>query len=196
MIQFKTKVEQSSIKQVIIVDSEDQEIGVMEKMEAHQKGLLHRAFSVFVFNSKDEILLQRRAMGKYHSEGLWTNTCCSHPTPNETIEQAAKRRLREELDYICPLWNSFTFIYKVNLDNNLVEHELDHVVIGKCDDNPILNPIEASEYKWMSIDAIVNEMKIQPEIYTSWFKIILDEHLEKLINALNAVNESLSKRNI
>lgn len=189
-------MEQSSIKQVILVDSEDQEIGFMEKIEVHQKGLLHRAFSIFVFNSKDELLLQKRALGKYHSENLWTNTCCSHPEPGETITEAASRRLREEMNYTCQLWNSFSFIYKTNLENHLIEHEFDHVVIGKCDENPTLNLSEASEFKWMSLSDILSEIETFPEKYTSWFKIILNEQLEKLKNALNTVNESLSKRNV
>jgi isopentenyl-diphosphate delta-isomerase len=170
--------------EVILVDLNDNEIGTMEKMEAHEKGLLHRAFSVFVFNSKQELLLQKRALGKYHSEGLWTNTCCSHPSPNETNIEAAHRRLQEEMGYSCDLINTFSFIYKVELDNNLIEHELDHVVIGCCDKDPILNPEEASGFKWLSLIDIKNEIRLNPEHYTSWFKIILDEHYDKLINSI------------
>ena len=189
-------MEHLSIKNVILVDSEDQQIGFMEKVEVHQKGLLHRAFSVFVFNSKNELLLQKRALGKYHSENLWTNTCCSHPSPGESILDAASRRLQEEMNYSCELWNTFSFIYRVNLDHGMIEHELDHVVIGKCDKNPELNPYEASDYKWMSLPAIQKEMGDHPNSYTSWFKIILKDQIEQLNNALNTVNESLSKRNV
>lgn len=189
-------MKQPSVKQVILVDSEDQEIGVMEKMEAHQKGLLHRAFSVFVFNSNNELLLQKRALGKYHSEDLWTNTCCSHPAPGESILAAAARRLEEEMNYTCELWNTFSFIYKVNLDHNMIEHELDHVVIGKSDEDPQLNPEEASDYKWLSIPDIKKDIEDNPVQYTSWFKLILRDQLEQLHNSLNTVNESLSKRNI
>lgn len=189
-------MDQSSIKQVILVDSMDQEIGVMEKIEAHQKGLLHRAFSVFVFNSKDELLLQKRALGKYHSEDLWTNTCCSHPAPGESILAAAVRRLEEEMNYTCELWNTFSFIYKVNLNRDMIEHELDHVVIGKSDEDPVLNPEEASDYKWLSLLEIQEDMENNPDLYTSWFKIILSDQLEQLKKSLNIVNESLSKRNI
>jgi isopentenyl-diphosphate delta-isomerase len=179
------------MNQVILVNEFDEEIGSMEKLEAHQKGLLHRAFSVFVFNSKKELLLQKRALGKYHSEGLWTNTCCSHPSPNETIENAAVRRLKEEMGYSCTVIKTFSFIYDVALDNELIEHELDHVVIGISDENPVLNPAEASDFDWKSIDSIKNEMDLFPENYTSWFKIILNEHYDKLVNALNLAYESL-----
>ena len=177
--------------QVILVNEFDEEIGTMEKLEAHQKGLLHRAFSVFVFNSKKELLLQKRAIGKYHSEGLWTNTCCSHPSPNESIENAAVRRLEEEMGYSCPVVRTFSFIYDVALDNELIEHELDHVVIGISDKNPVLNPAEASDFDWKTIDTIKNDMDLFPENYTSWFKIILNEHYDKLVNALNLAYESL-----
>ena len=179
------------INQVILVNELDEEIGTMEKLEAHQKGLLHRAFSVFVFNSKKELLLQKRAIGKYHSEGLWTNTCCSHPSPNETIEEAAVRRLNEEMGYNCFVVKTFSFIYDVALDNELIEHELDHVVIGISDENPVLNPDEASDFEWKTIDLIKNEMELYPNNYTSWFKIILNEHYDKLVNALNFAHESL-----
>jgi len=184
-------VSQIDFNEVILVNFQDQVIGKMEKLEAHQKGLLHRAFSVFVFNSNKELLLQKRALGKYHSEGLWTNTCCSHPSPGETIENAAKRRLQEEMGYSCQLNTTFSFIYDVQLDNELIEHELDHVVIGISNVDPILNSEEASDFKWMCLKEIKEDIKSNSENYTSWFKIILDEHFDKLNNSLNSLHESL-----
>ena len=172
-------------KEVILVNSMDEEIGTMEKMEAHQKGLLHRAFSVFVFNSKKELLLQKRAFGKYHSEGLWTNTCCSHPAPNETIVEAANRRLMEEMGMKCELKSTFSFIYNVELENGLIEHELDHIVIGYSENVPELNTDEASDYTWISLPKIKEDMELFPAKYTSWFKIILNDHFENLIEAIN-----------
>jgi len=169
---------------VVLVDELDNEIGVMEKLLAHQKGLLHRAFSVFVFNDKNEMLLQKRALGKYHSEGLWTNTCCSHPTENETIIDAGNRRLMEEMNYSCKLNTSFSFIYKVSLDNDLVEHELDHVLIGKSNEDPNLNPEEASDYKWTSIEDVLLDLKENEANYTYWFKLIIENYMDKLISAL------------
>lgn len=180
--------------EVILVNEQDIAIGTMEKLEAHQKGLLHRAFSVFVFNDKNELLLQKRALGKYHSEGLWTNTCCSHPSPEESSLTAAHRRLQEEMGFDCELKETFNFIYKVELENQLIEHELDHVIIGYSNDMPILNELEASAYKWMSLENIQKDMQKQPECYTFWFKIIINEHLEQLQKKLN--NESLQKRNV
>ncbi len=177
----------SERKEVILVDTSDLEIGRMEKLEAHQKGLLHRAFSVFVFNRSNQLLLQRRAMGKYHSEDLWTNTCCSHPEPGESITDAAKRRLMEEMGFTCELHTSFSFIYHVALDNGLEEHELDHIVFGISDETPVLNPVEASDYTWKTLDEIRIEMAEFPEKYTSWFKIILNEHFEQLSDALKLI---------
>ena len=170
--------------EVILVNSNDEEIGRMEKMEAHQKGLLHRAFSVFVFNSNNELLLQRRAFGKYHSEGLWTNTCCSHPAPGETVLEAGNRRMKEEMGMECNLQPTFSFTYKVELDNNLFEHELDHVLIGRTDVLPCLNPEEASGYRYASLDSILSDIVHEPDSYTSWLKIILEEHLVKLQESL------------
>jgi len=191
LLKYVRKVNQIDFNEVILVNFQDQVIGKMEKLEAHQKGLLHRAFSVFVFNSNKELLLQKRALGKYHSEGLWTNTCCSHPSPGETIENAAKRRLQEEMGYSCQLNTTFSFIYDVQLDNELIEHELDHVVIGISNVDPILNSEEASDFKWMCLKEIKEDIKSNSENYTSWFKIILDEHFDKLNNSLNTLHESL-----
>ena len=143
---------------VILVDENDHEVGLMEKMEAHRKGLLHRAFSVLVFNDNGELLLQRRAFGKYHSEGLWTNTCCSHPYPGESILEAGKRRLFEEMGFSCELTHEFSFLYKADLENGLIEHELDHVLIGFSDETPHLNLEEVSAFKWMSVDNIKSDI--------------------------------------
>ena len=137
--------------EVQLVDTQDNPNGSMEKLEAHEKGLLHRALSVLIINTKKEILLQRRALGKYHSPGLWTNTCCSHPYPGENPTEAANRRLKEEMGMVADLEFAFKFQYKCDFDNGLIEHELDHVFIGETDDTPHLNTDEAMAFKWMSI---------------------------------------------
>jgi isopentenyl-diphosphate delta-isomerase len=167
------------------VDEFDTEIGQMEKLEAHQKGVLHRAFSVLIFNSKNELLLQQRAFGKYHSEGLWTNACCSHQAANETTFEAAARRLHEEMGMRCSFKEGFKFRYKTELENNLIENELDHVILGFSDENPILNPSEAQDFKWISMDDLLKDMHLHPEKYTVWFKLILLDHYQKLIQSLN-----------
>ena len=163
------------IEKVILVDKNDNEVGTMEKQEAHVKGLLHRAFSVFIFNDKNELLLQRRAVNKYHSGGLWTNTCCSHPRQNEKTKDAAKRRLLEEMGMRSTLKKQFDFIYKAKLDNNLYEHEFDHVFFGFTNDLPIINPEEVQEYTYKTLEDIGSEMKTIPEKYTEWFKICFRE---------------------
>lgn len=177
--------------QVVLVDQNDNEIGVMEKLEAHQKGLLHRAISIFIFNKNNQLLLQRRAFDKYHSGGLWTNTCCSHPYPNEMVLDAANRRLEEEMGLNTPLFKAFSFIYKSSLDNNLTEYELDHIFIGFSDQTPHLNLEEASSFKWLTLEEIKQEISLFPEHYTSWFKILMDEHIEKFFELVQ--NESLQK---
>lgn len=174
---------------VSLVDLQDNEIGQMEKLEAHQKGLLHRAFSVLIINEKHELLLQRRAFGKYHSEGLWTNTCCSHPMPGESNLTAAHRRLQEEMGFDCELKELFYFTYKADLDNNLIEHELDHVLIGFSNQNPVLNQEEAIDYKWLSMDQLKKDITEQTNDFTIWFKLIILEHFEKINLYLD--NESL-----
>lgn len=163
------------IEKVILVDKNDNEVGTMEKQEAHVKGLLHRAFSVFIFNDKNELLLQRRAVNKYHSGGLWTNTCCSHPRQNEKTKDAAKRRLLEEMGMRSTLKKQFDFVYKAKLDNNLYEHEFDHVFFGFTNDLPIINPEEVEEYTYKTLEDIGNEMKTTPDKYTEWFKICFRE---------------------
>jgi isopentenyl-diphosphate delta-isomerase len=167
---------------VILVDENDKEVGLMPKMEAHEKALLHRAFSVFVFNKNKELMLQRRASHKYHSPGLWTNTCCSHQRQGESNIAAGKRRLMEEMGFETNLEESISFIYKAPFDKGLTEHEFDHILLGNYEDDPNLNPDEVSEWKWMSLSDINTDMLENPDIYTEWFKIIFDKfytHIEQ-----------------
>ena len=159
----------------------DEQLGLMAKMEAHEKGILHRAFSVFIFNKKGELLLQQRALDKYHSPGLWTNTCCSHQRDGESNIEAGKRRLQEEMGFNCDLKELFWFVYKASFDNGLTEHELDHVMIGHYDDDPIVNLEEAAAFKWMPLEDVKKDMQIQPELYTEWFKIIFNEYDQRLV---------------
>lgn len=166
--------------EVQLVDAQDQPTGTMEKIEAHRLGLLHRALSVIIVNSQKELLLQRRANGKYHSPGLWTNTCCSHPYPDELPLDAANRRLKEEMGMDSELEYVFKFLYKVDFENGLIEHELDHVFVGKSDENPKLNPEEAMDFKWVSITALEKNMNEHPEAYTFWFKLIIQSYGESL----------------
>ena len=169
-------------EQVILVNERDESIGLMGKMEAHEKGLLHRAFSVFVFNSKQEVLLQQRAACKYHSPNLWTNTCCSHPRVGETNQQAGERRLQEEMGLQVPLQEVFSFIYKAPFDNGLTEHEYDHVLVGYSDAQPQINPEEVASWKWLSLEAIKEDILQAPERYTAWFKIIFKEFYHHLLS--------------
>lgn len=159
---------------VILVDSDNNQIGVSEKMEAHRKALLHRAVSVFICNSKGEWLLQRRALGKYHSNGLWTNTCCSHPYPNETSIDAANRRLVEEMGMKCQLKELFSFTYKEVLDNELTEYEFDHVFVGISDEEPIINLDEVMEWKYINFIDLKKDIELNPNNYTVWFKKIFE----------------------
>lgn len=160
---------------VILVNEQDEAIGSMPKMEAHEKAVLHRAFSVFILNDQNEVMLQQRAAHKYHSPLLWTNTCCSHQRMGETNIQAGTRRLQEEMGFTAPLKELFHFIYKAPFDNGLTEHELDHVMIGYYKGEPDINPDEVESWKWLSIDAIHDSIANSPEEYTVWFKIIFAE---------------------
>lgn len=160
-------------EEVILVDEFDKPVGVMEKMEAHRKALLHRAFSVFIFNLKGEMLLQRRALSKYHSGGLWTNACCSHPRPHEDTGQAARRRLFEELGFEAPLEKVFDFTYRSEFDNGLTEYEFDHVYVGYHDQGICPNPAEVSEVCWVPVEKLVADMEANPSSYTSWFHLAL-----------------------
>ena len=162
-------------EQVVLVNEQDEPVGVMNKMEAHEKAVLHRAFSVFVLNDKNEVMLQQRAHHKYHSPLLWTNTCCSHQRAGETNIEAGKRRLSEEMGFVVELKELFHFIYKAPFDNGLTEYELDHVMIGYSNQTPVINPEEVESWKWMTIEAIKEDMTLHPELYTVWFKIIFDK---------------------
>jgi isopentenyl-diphosphate delta-isomerase len=164
-----------SIEKVVLVNEKDEVVGSMEKIEAHEKALLHRAFSVFVINKNNELMLQRRALEKYHSPGLWTNTCCSHPRVDETYEAGAHRRLVEEMGFDCDLKDIFSFIYKAPFDNGLTEHELDHVFVGYCETEPVINTDEVDSWKWISIDDLKKDMSEHPDDYTVWFKIIFEK---------------------
>lgn len=170
------------MQQVILVNEQDEAIGVMEKMEAHEKALLHRAFSVFLFNKEGLMLLQQRALTKYHSPGLWTNACCSHPGPGEEVKAAALRRLQEELGFTTPVENAFHFTYKAAFDNGLTEHEFDHVFVGLYEGAMLLNEEEVSAVHYKSMDAIAVELETMPYMYTEWFKIafpLLREWMQK-----------------
>jgi len=163
------------MEQVILVDELDNEVGVMEKILAHKNALLHRAFSIFVFNEKGQLLLQRRALTKYHSPGLWTNTCCSHPRPNEITYDAANRRLKEEMGFECELAYQFNFVYKAELDQGLTEHEFDHVFFGMYNGAVNPNAEEVLDYKFVDVQEVLLDMDANPEKYTVWFKIIFNK---------------------
>ncbi len=163
-----------SEEKVVLVDKNDNQIGLMSKMEAHQKGTLHRAFSIFLFNSKNQILLQKRSSNKYHSGGLWTNTCCSHPRDEESVIDAGNRRLFEEMGIKTELKEAFNFIYKAELENGLIEHEYDHVLIGEFNGTPILNKDEAEDWKWISMEDVRKDIVENETDYTVWFVIAFE----------------------
>ena len=169
------------MERVVLVDEKDNPLGTMEKMEAHEKGVLHRAFSVFIFNNNGEMLLQQRAFSKYHSGGLWTNTCCSHPREGEKTIEAAHRRLQEEMGFDCKIEKVFDFIYKKKLDKGLIEHELDHVFIGEFDGEVCFNKEEVNAYVYVPVQVVLEEVNQQPEKYTEWFKICLDEVVKRTL---------------
>lgn len=166
---------------VVLVDANDNPIGLMEKMEAHIKAELHRAFSIFIFNSKGEMLLQQRALSKYHTPGLWTNTCCSHPRHEESLKQATSRRLQEEMGMSCELKELFHFTYKADVTQGLMEYEIDHVFIGTTDETPNINTDEVESWKYETLEFIQKDMMERPELYTPWFKIAFKE----LLNHIN-----------
>ncbi len=165
---------------VVLVDADDREIGVAEKLEAHRRGLLHRAFSVFILNDAGELLLQRRSSTKYHSGGLWTNTCCSHPRPGEDVKHAARRRLREEMGIDAELSPVFTFLYEADLDAGLTEHELDHVLVGRYQGDPSPNPAEVEGWWWAALGEVEEDVERRPEAYTVWFKLALPKLIAEL----------------
>lgn len=166
--------------QVILVNDNDQQTGTMEKLEAHKKGLLHRAFSVFIFNDKGEMLLQQRALDKYHSGGLWTNSCCSHPMPGEAVDAAAHRRLYEEMGFNCDLHALFRFTYRTEFDNGLIEHEYDHVFTGTYNGNINPDPAEVNAYRFLSTDSISRLLQEQPQQFTSWFILAFPQVVKHL----------------
>jgi isopentenyl-diphosphate delta-isomerase len=167
---------------VILVNENDEQIGLMPKMEAHEKAVLHRAFSVFIFNDKNELLLQQRAAHKYHSPLLWTNTCCSHQRNGESNINAGKRRLKEEMGFECELKEVTSFIYKAPFDNGLTEHELDHILIGRYSENPDVNADEVANFKWMKLEDVKRDIAQNPAIYTAWFKIIFEKYYNFIKN--------------
>lgn len=160
-------------ERVVLVDDQDRRIGTADKLEAHRNPRLHRAFSVFVVNPSGELLLQRRARGKYHSGGLWSNTCCGHPRPGEDTGEAAHRRLREEMGIDCPLARAFSFTYRAKLEGGMEEHELDHVFVGRFRGDPRPDPAEAEAWRWAPLDEVRSDLDRHPEAYTAWFRIAL-----------------------
>jgi isopentenyl-diphosphate delta-isomerase len=169
-------------EKVILVDEQDRVLGTMPKLEAHEKAVLHRAFSVFILNDKGELLLQQRAHDKYHSPGLWTNSCCSHQREGESSLDAGKRRLKEEMGMTAELTELFTFIYKAPFDNGLTEHELDHVLLGYSNATPNINPEEVADYTWETLAAVQKGLEAYPDRYTAWFKIIFNRFFEHIQN--------------
>jgi len=163
---------------VVLVDNNDNAIGTMEKQQAHVEGVLHRAFSIFIFNSENKLLLQKRASSKYHCGGLWTNTCCSHPRENEIILDAANRRLQEEMGMQCELKPLFNFVYKAEFENGLTEHEYDHVFVGQSNQIPELNTEEVEDYRYIDLEELQAEIKVSPQNFTPWFLIALDRVTE------------------
>ena len=163
---------------VILVNENDEQIGLMPKMEAHEKAVLHRAFSVFIFNDKNELMLQQRALHKYHSPGLWTNTCCSHQREGESNIEAGVRRLQEEMGFVTDLKETTSFIYKAPFDNGLTEHELDHIMVGYYKGEPKINPDEVADWKWMPLEDVKADIFTNPNHYTAWFKIIFEKFYE------------------
>ncbi len=170
-------------EEVILVNTNDEQIGKMPKLEAHEKGVLHRAFSVFIMNANGETMLQQRAADKYHSPLLWTNTCCSHQRMGESNIEAGKRRLFEEMGFKTDLKELFSFIYKAPFDNGLTEHEFDHVMLGYFDDEPKINSLEVADWKWMAPSDIKEDIIKNPDRYTAWFKIIFErfnDHIDEI----------------
>jgi isopentenyl-diphosphate delta-isomerase len=161
-------------EQVILVNEMDEAVGAEEKIKAHLAGSLHRAFSIFIFNSSGQLLLQKRSASKYHSKGLWSNTCCGHPRPGESLEDASRRRLLEEMGFVCEIRESFKFIYRAQLDGGFIEHECDHVFFGRFDSNPNPCKDEVGDWKWVNLTSLKFDMQENPENYTYWLKISLD----------------------
>jgi isopentenyl-diphosphate Delta-isomerase len=169
------------LNKLILVDEHDVPVGTVDKMEAHEKALLHRAFSVFIFNSKGDMLLQQRAISKYHSGGLWTNACCSHPYAGQDTIAAAEKRLQEEMGFTTPLQKAFEFVYQAAFDNGLTEYEYDHVFVGEYEGNILPDKNEVEDYCFMGMEAIKNAIQSHPQKYTEWFKIAFPK-LEGYLN--------------
>ena len=178
------------MEQVILVDTHDEQVGTMEKQEAHITGLLHRAVSVFIFNTQGQLLLQQRAAGKYHSALQWTNTCCSHPRPGEDAAAAAHRRLQEEMGFSCQLHKSFTFIYNASLSNGLIEHEYDHVFTGISNTIPIPDAAEVAQYTYMSLPDIKAAIAATPQQFTPWFRLCIADWEAPLLQNLTLPTDS------
>ena len=174
---------------LIAVDERDRQTGTVEKMEAHRNGILHRAFSIFVFDETDRLLLQRRAVGKYHSSGLWSNTCCSHPRAGESAADAAHRRLREEMGFDCPLDPVFGFVYRSALDGGLVEHEYDHVLAGRFQGTPAPDTREVQDWKWEPVPIVRSRLAADPGAFTAWFKLALEGLLTRGLPAAARGNQ-------
>jgi isopentenyl-diphosphate delta-isomerase len=158
---------------VILVNENDEVVGIGEKLRTHLEGKLHRAFSLLIFNSRGDLLLQKRAETKYHSGNLWSNTCCGHPRPGESIETAAHRRLKEEMGFDCGLEKKFSFIYRARLDGSSIEHEFDHVLVGSFDGEPRVNRAEAADWKWVDVETLRSDLEKNPSRYTYWLRVIL-----------------------
>lgn len=167
---------------VVLVDQNDQTLGEMEKIEAHVKGALHRAFSIFIFNSRGEMLIHQRSLEKYHSPGLWTNACCSHPQLNDNLKESALERLYFEMGIVTEIHEVFSFIYHAPMENGLIEHELDHVFIGYYDEEPEINEREVQNFHWISPEQLLVDLKYHPEHYTFWFRKVVEDVLEKVNN--------------
>jgi isopentenyl-diphosphate delta-isomerase len=176
---------ENSIEYVVLVNEQNEQTGVAEKIEAHKNALLHRAFSVFIFNDKNELLLQKRADLKYHSGGLWTNTCCGHPRPNEDTTKAAQRRLAEEMGISTDLTTINSFIYHAKLNNDLIEHELDFILFGKINQIPLINLEEVQDWRYISFTNLLAQLKANPENYTAWFKIYCERYLKNIEQMFN-----------
>jgi isopentenyl-diphosphate Delta-isomerase len=157
--------------QVVVVSRRDRRMGVVDKLAAHRLGVLHRALSIFVFDESGRLMLQRRAVGKYHSAGQWSNTCCTHPRPGEPVVTAAHRRLREEMGFDCPLRRLGSFVYRARLDNGMLEHELDHLFVGRFEGTPAPNPGEVMDWRWVTVDGLAAEMGDRPGDFTPWFAL-------------------------
>lgn len=170
------------MEKILLIDEKDDELGFEDKIKIHQQGLLHRAFSIIILNSKGELLLQKRAKLKYHSGGLWSNTCCSHQRQGEILIEATHRRLKEEMNFDCDLKEAFTFRYAVKFENGLIENELDHVFIGHFDKDPLINLNEAEDFKWSSLNSLKLDIEKNPQIYTAWFKIIIKDFSDYLFS--------------